>query len=57
MREPEVPEGDKVKVSDVIAIVTFAAAMLINVTAVPTTKATLEFAGMVNVRALLSDDG
>ena len=35
VREPVVPADDKVNVSDVIAIVTFAAAMLINVIAVP----------------------
>jgi hypothetical protein len=35
VREPVVPAGDKVNVSDVIAIVTFATAMLINVIAVP----------------------
>ena len=35
VREPVVPAGDKVKVSVVIAIVTFAAAMLMNVIAVP----------------------
>ena len=57
VREPVVPAGDKVKVSVVMAIVTFAMAMLINVTAVPIGNATLEFAGIVNVRALLSADG
>jgi hypothetical protein len=35
VREPVVPAGDKVKVSVVIAIVTFATDMLINVSAVP----------------------
>jgi len=35
VREPVVPAGDKVKVSVVIAIVTAAAAILINVSAVP----------------------
>jgi hypothetical protein len=35
VREPVVPADDKVNVSDVIAIVTLAAAMLINVIAVP----------------------
>jgi hypothetical protein len=35
VREPAVPAGDKVNVSVVMAIVTFAAAMLINVMAVP----------------------
>jgi hypothetical protein len=35
VREPDVPAGDSVNVSDVIAIVTFATAMLINVIAVP----------------------
>lgn len=44
-------------VSDVIAIVTLAADILINVIAVPIGYATLLFAGIVNVRALLSDDG
>jgi hypothetical protein len=57
VREPVVPAGDKVNVSDVIAIVTFAAAMLINVIAVPIGKATEPFAGIVNVRALLSPTG
>lgn len=33
--EPDVPSGDSVKVSEVIAIVTFAADILINVMAVP----------------------
>jgi hypothetical protein len=55
--EPVVPALDKYIVSVVMAIVTFATAMLINVTAVPIGNATLEFAGLVNVRALLSDDG
>jgi len=36
VREPAVPAGDKVNVSVVMAIVTFATAMLINVMAVPT---------------------
>jgi hypothetical protein len=35
VREPVVPAGDKVSVSEVMAIVTFAAAMLMNVIAVP----------------------
>jgi hypothetical protein len=35
VREPVVPAGDRVNVSDVIAIVTLAAAILINVIAVP----------------------
>jgi len=35
VREPVVPAADKIKVSDVMAIVTFATAMLINVSAVP----------------------
>jgi hypothetical protein len=35
VREPVVPASDKVKVSVVIAIVTSATAMLINVIAVP----------------------
>jgi hypothetical protein len=35
VREPVVPAGDKTSVSVVIAIVTFATAMLINVMAVP----------------------
>ena len=35
VREPVVPAEDKIKVSVVIAIVTFAAAMLMNVMAVP----------------------
>ena len=36
VRDPDVPAGDKVNVSVVIAIVTFATAMLMNVIAVPT---------------------
>ena len=35
VREPVVPAGDKVNVSDVIAIVTLATAILMNVIAVP----------------------
>jgi hypothetical protein len=35
VREPVVPAGDRVRVSVVIAIVTFAVAMLMNVSAVP----------------------
>jgi len=35
VREPVVPAGDKVNVSVVMAIVTFATAMLMNVIAVP----------------------
>ena len=57
VREPAVPAGDKVKVSVVMAIVTFAAAMLMNVMAVPMGYATELFAGIVNVRALLSAAG
>lgn len=57
VREPVVPAGDKVKVSVVMAIVTFAAAMLMNVMAVPIGNATELFAGIVNVRALLSAAG
>ena len=57
VREPVVPAGDKVRVSVVMAIVTFATAMLINVIAVPIGYATEPFAGIVNVRALLSADG
>lgn len=55
--EPVVPEGDKVKVSDVMAMVTSAAAILINVMAVPIGYATLELAGIVNVLGLLSEAG
>jgi hypothetical protein len=55
---PVVPAGDKRIVSVVIAIVTTPAPFwLINVTAVPTGKATLEFAGMVKVLAVESADG
>jgi hypothetical protein len=57
VREPEVPAEDKVSVSVVMAIVTFATAILINVIAVPTGKATLPLAGIVNVLALLSATG
>jgi len=57
VRDPEVPAGDKVKVSVVIAIVTLATAILMNVIAVPTGKATLLLAGIVNVLALLSATG
>ena len=55
--DPVVPAGDKVNVSEVMAIVTFAAAMLMNVMAVPIGYATELFAGIVNVRALLSAAG
>jgi hypothetical protein len=55
--EPDVPAGESVSVSVVIAIVTFATAMLMNVIAVPIGKATLLFAGIVNVLALLSATG
>jgi|Laugresp1bdmlbsn_1035097.scaffolds.fasta_scaffold226755_1 hypothetical protein len=57
VRDPEVPAEDKVRVSVVIAIVTLATDMLINVTAAPTGKATLLLAGIVNVLALLSAAG
>jgi hypothetical protein len=57
VREPVVPAEDKVRVSVVIAIVMFAADILINVIVVPTGKATLALAGIVNVRALLSPTG
>ena len=57
VREPVVPAGDKVNVSDVIAIVTFATAILMNVIAVPMGYATELLAGIVNVRALLSPTG
>ena len=57
VREPVDPSGDNVNVSDVIAMVTFATAMFINVIAVPTGYATLLFAGIVNVLALLSAAG
>lgn len=55
--EPAVPAGDSVRVSVVIAIVTFATAMLINVIAVPIGKATEELAGIVKVLAVLSPTG
>ena len=54
---PEVPAGDKVRVSVVMAIVRIAADMLINWITVPIGKATLLLAGIVNVRALLSPTG
>ena len=57
VREPAVPAGESVKVSVVMAIVTFATDILMNVMAVPIGYATLEFAGIVNVRALLSATG
>ena len=57
VREPVVPAGDKVSVSEVTAIVTFAAAMLMNVRAVPIGYATELFAGIVKVLALLSATG
>ena len=57
VREPVVPAEDKTNVSVVMAIVTFATAMLMNVMAVPIGNATLEFAGIVNVLALLSPTG
>ncbi len=57
VREPVVPADDSVNVSEVIAIVTLAAAMLMNVIAVPMGYATELLAGIVNVRALLSAAG
>ena len=57
VRDPVVPIGDKIKVSDVMAIVTLATAILINVIAVPIGYATLLLAGIVKVRALLSATG
>lgn len=57
VREPVVPADDSVNVSVVIAIVTLATAILMNVTAVPMGNATELFAGIVNVRALLSAAG
>jgi len=57
VREPVVPADDSVNVSEVIAIVTLAAAMLMNVIAVPMGYATELLGGIVNVRALLSAAG
>lgn len=58
VREPVVPAPAKRIVSVVIEMVTTPAAFwLINVIAVPIGKATLEFAGMVKVRAVVSADG
>ena len=57
VREPVVPADDSVNVSDVIAIVTLATAMLMNVSTVPMGYATELLAGIVNVRALLSATG
>lgn len=57
VRDPAVPAEDRVNVSVVIAIVTAAAAILINVIAVPTGYATELLAGIVNVLALLSLTG
>ena len=55
--EPVVPAGDSFNVSEVIAIVTLATAILMNVIAVPMGYATELLAGIVNVRALLSPTG
>ena len=57
VREPVVPAADKTNVSVVIAIVTFATAMLMKVIAVPMGYATELLAGIVNVLALLSPTG
>jgi hypothetical protein len=58
VREPVVPAGDKYIVSDAIAIVTTPAPFwLINVIAVPMGKATVEFAGIVKILAVVSADG
>ena len=57
LREPDVPAGLSVNVSDVMAIVTTWLVMFTNVMAVPTGNATLLFAGIVNVLALASVDG
>ena len=57
LREPEVPVGLNVNVSEVMAIVTTWLVMFTNVTAVPIAKATLLLAGIVNVRAFASVDG
>ena len=56
VRLPVLPEPARVSVSDVIAIVTVLMAFT-NVRHVPMGYATELFAGMVNVRALLSEPG
>ena len=57
LRDPVVPADDRYIVSVVIAIVTTAAVMLMNVSAVPIGYATELFAGIVYVLALASVDG
>jgi hypothetical protein len=57
VREPVVPALERFITSEVIAIVHAVAAMLIKVTAVPIGNATEDAAGIVKVRALLSDTG
>lgn len=54
--DPVVPGPAKINVSVVIAIVTVLMRFT-KVTTVPTGYATLELAGIVNVRALLSEEG
>lgn len=55
VREPVVPSPAQRKVSDVIAIVIAPALLsLMKVIAVPTGKGTLAFAGIVQIRAVVS---
>lgn len=58
VRDPVVPAPARTRVSVVIEIVRVPALVsFINVTAVPIGKATEEFAGIVQVRAVVSADG
>ena len=54
--DPVLPAPAKINVSDVIAIVTVLIRFT-KVTTVPTAYGTLAFEGIVNVRALLSEEG
>lgn len=58
VRLPVIPVPARTSVSEVIAIVTVPALVSFkNVIAVPIGNATLEFAGIVHVRAVVSEDG
>lgn len=58
VRDPVVPAPASTRVSVVIAIVILPAVVsLMKVTAVPIVKATDELAGIVQVRAVVSEDG
>jgi hypothetical protein len=54
--EPVAPDSASVRVSDVMAIVSVLA-LFTNISVVPILNGTAEFAGIVNVLGLLSDEG